>query len=648
MRMRGRLIFLLIMTFSSVFSQKKKSPAPALFGINQRTIPADEFVYLYQKNHPDKKAEYTKEKVSQYMDLFINFKLKVEEARARGLDTTTAFIREYNSYRDELRKPYLPESRLVDSLVKLTYERLQEEVSAAHILIGIKPDATPADTLDAWKKIMEIKRRVDSGEDFYHLASQLSDDPSARSNSGRLGYFTAMQLVFPFETAAYSGKPGEVVGPVRTRFGYHLVRVEDRKPARGEVEVAHIMLRSGTGRDEATTRDLIFEIFDQLKGGVSWTELCSRFSEDQNSKSNGCKLRPFGVGAMASVPEFDRVAFSLQRPGEFSDPFQTAFGWHIVLLERKIPLPSFKDIEPSLRSRVQRDERVQVSRDAVMQKLKARFSFTENLAAKENLLKAADSTLSAGRWRMRTWPSDEVIFTLSNRSVTTREFIEFVKVSQEKTALKPDVYVKQLYNQFVEAEINRTLEERIIIENPEFKMLLNEYYEGILLFEIMEQEVWGRASVDSAGQWQYFEQNRAAYQAGERARSVIYSTANTENITALQAMLESGDSLTLASFVQSKRIRQEAGIFQKADKPVLNQIQWRAGIHTYENNGMYYLVRIFEILPAGPATFEEARAAVVSDYQNYLEQQWVKSLKVKFPVSINEKGKNYTFKKLVR
>jgi peptidyl-prolyl cis-trans isomerase SurA len=646
--MKAGFLFLLLLLYGQGLAQSTKPTSPDLFTINNRSVSSEEFIYIYNKNHPNKKVDYTKVKVNQYLDLFINFKLKVEEARFRGMDTTKSFQREYNTYRDELRKPYLPENKLLDSLVKLTYERLKEEVSASHILISIKADATPADTLESWKKMAEIKKRLDAGEDFYRLANQLSDDPSARYNNGQLGYFTAMQMVYPFETAAYSGKPGDVVGPVRTRFGYHWVKIEDRKPARGEVEVAHIMLRTGTGRGDAKTRDLIFEIFDQLKGGISWAELCSRFSEDHNSKSNGCKLRPFGVGAMASVPEFDKVAFSLRNPGEFSDPFQTAFGWHIVLLERKIPLPSFKEIEPSLKSQVQRDERVQLSRQALLEKLKNQFSFSENTSTRERLLSKADSTLTAGNWQVTAWPSEENLFSLSTRQVSVKDFLHFIKSNQQKTSLPPRAYMDQLYNRFVESVINEALEEKLIHSSPEFKMLLKEYYEGILLFEIMEKEVWNKASEDTVGQRKYFEANRSAYTAGERVRADLFSSSQAESINFLRDLLESGDSAAAENHLQLKRIRKETGVFQKADRPVLSGVPWQVGMHTAENRGMYYLARIFEILPAGPSTFEESRTAVISDYQNYLEKQWVQSLKVKFPVVINEKGKKYITKKLVR
>ncbi len=283
-----------------------------------------------------------------------------------------------------------------------------------------------------------------------------------------------------------------------------------------------------------------------------------------------------------------------------------------------------------------------------MEKFKARFSFSENQAVKEKVLGLADSTLTAGQWRIRTWPDQEVMCSLANRSFYVSDFLSFVKVNQQKVVVQPKEYINQLYNRFVESAIHSQVETRLVQSNPEFARLQNEYYEGILLFEIMEQEVWNRAGEDSVGQLRYFEQNRNKYQAGERATAVLYYSATEENIISLKELLEKGDTTAVESFLQTKRIKREAGVFQKADKPVLAQLPWRPGLHTTQNNGMYYLARIIEIRPAGPASFEEARPAVISDYQNYLEQQWVNGLKEKFPVSINERGKRYITKKLVR
>ena len=330
------LVLLGSATISFSFAQSKKqksTSAQNLFTVNKKAVTTDEFIYLYKKNHQNKAEDFTSEKIQEYLDLFINFKLKVEEAKARGLDTTQAFIREFNQYKEELRKPYLPDTKLTDSLVRLTYDRMKEEVKASHILINVKPDASPEDTLKAYNRIIEIRNKIKAGEDFGMAASQFSEDPSARSNNGNLGYFTALQMVYPFETAAYNTKVGEISMPVRSRFGYHIIYVADRRPARGEVEVSHIMIRTGDDKDNEKAKNTIFDLYDQLQGGVKWEELCKQYSEDPGSKDNGGKLRQFGTGAMANIPEFERIAFSLSKPGEISDPFQTQYGWHIIRLE---------------------------------------------------------------------------------------------------------------------------------------------------------------------------------------------------------------------------------------------------------------------------------------------------------------------------
>jgi peptidyl-prolyl cis-trans isomerase SurA len=274
------------------FSQQAKSAKPlTLFSIASEPVTTDEFIYLYKKNH-QAKEDFTQQKIDEYLTLFVNFKLKVKEARVRGIDTTAAFIKEYDSYKEELKKPYLPEGKIIDSLVNITYKRLQEEVKVSHILISLQADAASADTLQSYNKALEIKKRALAGEDFGSLAALYSEEPMVQTSKGDLGYFTAMQMVYPFENAAYSGKPGDIVGPVRTRFGYHILKIADRKPARGEVEVSHIMIRTGAERDATKSKNLIFEIHEQLVGGVSWDELCKQYSEDPSSKNTGGKLRP--------------------------------------------------------------------------------------------------------------------------------------------------------------------------------------------------------------------------------------------------------------------------------------------------------------------------------------------------------------------
>jgi peptidyl-prolyl cis-trans isomerase SurA len=629
-------------------AQTNLDKSATIFSVNKRPVTTDEFIYLYSKGLNGRKEETTQAKIDEYLDLLIKFKLKVEEARQRGLDTTKAFIKEYNTYREELRKPYLPDGKLIDSLVELTYNRMKEEVKASHILINVAPDASPEDTLKAYSKIIALRNRILQGEDFGTVAAAFSEEPSAKSSYGNLGYFTAMQMVFPFEQAAYNTPLKTVTMPIRTRFGYHILFVTDRRPAQGEVEVSHIMIRTGDNQDNEKAKSTIFDVYDKLQKGVKWEDLCKEFSQDASSKDTGGKLRPFGIGVMRAVPEFENVAFGLRKVGDFSDPFQTQYGWHIMRLESKIPLPSLADISSSLKAKVARDERVQVSRQAIQTKMKKEYGFNENSAVKSKLFALADSTLTKGKWNVKVNFEKEILFSMLNKSYNVQDFISYAKNNQKATALTPSKYIEQLYASYIESVQNELLEEKIINQNPEYKWLLKEYYEGILLFEIMEKQVWNKASDDSTGQVNYFKNHTNDYKAGERIKGKIYSSPTKATIEELKFLLLKNDSIKIQEFISQQKIRHEKGSFEKSDRPVLSKIQWQPGIYSAENNGSSFLVVVTELLPPGNKTFIEARPSVISDYQNYIEKNWIEELRKKYPVKVEKKVRQKTWNTLLK
>ncbi|MDQ2656890.1 MAG: peptidyl-prolyl cis-trans isomerase, partial [Bacteroidota bacterium] len=416
------LFFLPILRLAA---QPGPDQSETLFTINQKPVSTDEFNYLYRKNHQSKPDEFTGEKIEEYLSLFINYKLKVEEALSRGMDTTASFRKEYQTYRDELLKPHMPDSKVLDSMVKLTYNRLKEEVKAQHILIQLKADASPEETLSAYNRISDLRRRAVAGEDFSELAAAYSEEPGAQTTHGNLGFFTAMQMVFPFEQAAYTTPVGAVSAPVRTQFGYHLVKVLDRQPSRGEVEVSHIMIRTEPGGDDSAGKDAIFDIYDKLRKGMDWDELCQNYSEDQSSKDKGGRLRPFGVGAMSSVPAFQDMAFSLKEVGDISDPVKTQFGWHILRLEARIPLPSFEEARASLTQRVSRDERVKISRETLRERMRAEFNYHDEPLLKEKLLLNADSIL-AHKISAVSDLQKHALFSMMGKSYRVNDFLEFI------------------------------------------------------------------------------------------------------------------------------------------------------------------------------------------------------------------------------
>jgi peptidyl-prolyl cis-trans isomerase SurA len=641
------LFFCFLSSFS--FGQSKEAPKSlSLFTVGETTVSTDEFLYTYRKNHQNNSQDFTQEKINEYLDLFINFKLKVAEAHNRGLDTTAKFNAEFKTYREELKKPYRTEPDALEKLTQETYQHLTEEVRAAHILVTVKADALPADTLAAYSKILQIKKRVEGGEDFEKLARELSEDPSAKYNGGDLGYFTALQMVYPFEEAAYSTPVGGLSPIVRTRFGYHLIKVKDRKPARGEVEVSHILMRTGNS-DEGKIKSAAFSVYDQLKGGRDWDEVCKEYSEDPNTKDSGGRLKPFGVGALPSVPEFEAMAFSLQQPGEISDPFQSSIGWHLVRLEKKIPLPAYKEMEPSLKRRVSRDERLQLSQQAFSAKRKKEYSFAEDKEVKQSMMAMADSSVVRGLWKYQG-PKEKLnqrLFSIQNNPVLISDFVSYVKANQKVVNSTPTTYMNRLYENLVDEKIQIAEEDELKKKYPEYNSLLNEYREGILLFEIMETEVWNKASADTLGQRNYYQNNQSTYQAGDRIEARIFTTQDKATRDEITGKINKGDTLTDTDLKKFKSI-QNFRVYEKKENKVIDRISWSMGLHETELDGLFYLVEVKRLVPPGISSFDEARAQVISDYQDYLEKKWVHQLREKYHVKVNNKGKKFVLAELTK
>ena len=618
-----------------------------LFTLAGSTVTTDDFEYLFKKNHP-KKEDFTEAKISEYLDLLITFKAKVAEATARGYDTTRAFRKEFATYRGELRKPYAPNNNILDNLTQQAYERMKIELRASHLLLSVKPDAKPADTLAVWKRIMGLRDRIVAGEDFATLAKANSEDPSARSNGGDLGYFTVMQMVYPFEEAAYSLKTGEVSYPVRTRFGYHLIRVTDRRLARGEVEVSHIILRTGT-TDDKKVKAKIFDIYNELQGGRSWDELCKEYSDDQSTKNNGGKLRPFGIGALAGVPEFESMAFSLHTPGEISDPFQSAYGWHVMRLERRIPIPPYEEVAESLRKRISRDERYRIAEErAVAARLEA-FGYSIKEDVKAQVIKLADSTLLQASWRYQGSPEllGKTLFTLGAKPYTVKQFVAFAQDEQQLQSLTPTLVMDQLIGKFAAASMDALEEDELMKTKPEYRNLVNEYREGILLFTIMEKEVWNKASEDTLGLRKFYEANRANYQAGERVRASVFATDDSVFFASIKKKIASGDSI---SRDEVKRFRSIQGPrnFAPAESKAVDRVPKIIGMHPTRIDDNYYFVQVSNLVPPGIRGLEEIRAQVISDYQDSLEKQWVKQLHTKYPSRVNSKAKKFVIRELTQ
>ncbi|MBT3742265.1 MAG: peptidylprolyl isomerase [Polaribacter sp.] len=495
-----KLILLVVLCFSSVLFSQKKSKV--LLTIDGEKITVSDFKRVYEKNLDAIDNEDAKD-VEKNLDLYINYKLKVKEAYHIKLDTLPSYRKEIETYKNQLSAPYMQDTVFINKLVKDAYFRTKNEVKAKHILIKTPKSLTPKDTLLAYQKITEIRNRVLNGEDFEIVARETSEDPSARDdaksgrkgNNGNLGYFSAFRMLYSFETAAYNTKVGEVSKPFRTRYGYHILKVDAFRTSKGEVEVAHILLNDKGAKGE----ELINDIYKKLQADEQFKALARKYSDDTGTKTKGGKLRKFGTGVM--VKPFEEVAFSLQKEGEYSKPFKTRFGWHILQLTKKHPVLSFKELEKELKNKVRSGDRAQLSKDAVIHKLKNKYSISENEEAKRIFDRKDIKTMSKDSMQA-------IILSINDKKITQEEFFGFLKSKRNKP-------VFEIFNEFKNREILAYYKENLEKTEPEFAEVLQEYRDGLLLFELMQQKIWEKSSKDTLGLKSFFDANLSKYQPKE-------------------------------------------------------------------------------------------------------------------------------------
>lgn len=489
-------LFLSLLFFSIAFVAQKKDAV--LMTINGKEIMISEFKKVYEKNLDAIDNEEAKD-LEKNLDLFINYKLKVNEAYAIQLDTLSSYIKEMKMYRNQLAAPYLQDSLAVNGLIKDAYYRTKNEIKAKHILIRTPKIPTPKDTLKAYTKILNIRNRILKGEDFEKVAEEASEDPSARTdqksgrigNKGNLGYFSAFKMVYPFEDAAYTTNIGEISMPFRTRFGYHILTVDSIRPSRGEVEVAHILIQDLSSKGE----ELITTIYSRLENDEQFKMLARKYSEDTGSKSKGGKLRRFGAGVMVSP--FDKVAFSLTKEGTYSKPFKTRFGWHIVQLIKKHPVGTFNELKPQIESKIRANERLQLSEKAVVKKLIKMYSITEYDNAKDIFNKPNIRTIAKDSLKL-------TLLKINEKELQQIDFINFIK-------RKNNTSIFDLFKAFKEQEILKYYKDNLEKTEPEFASILQEYEDGLLLFELMQRKIWDKATKDTLGLQKFHKKNLQKY-----------------------------------------------------------------------------------------------------------------------------------------
>ncbi len=622
----NRIFFSLVLLFAvsfNVFSQSDE----ILITIGDTKVSKGEFERIYKKNNSNLYSETDKKTPEEYLDLFVDFKLKVIEAQTLKMDTSSVFINELAGYRKELAAPYLTDVKYNEQMVYDLYDRTTKEINASHILLMVPKDASPEQEAAILKRTEQIRDEIIAGKDFVEAAVEYSEDPSAKTNNGELGYFSAFQMVVPFENAAFTTPVGQVSQPVRSSFGYHLLKVNDIRKNRGEILVAHIMKmfpKDMTPEIKSKLKSQIDSIYNELKKGADFGELAKTFSDDKRSASHGGEMLWFSASRM--VPEFAEASFAIKDTGEFIEPIETPFGYHIIKKLDIRPVPSFEESRENLENRIKQDpERSITSKQVFIDKLKTEYRYTENIQEKEKLFqKNSTDTLNF---------NDAVLFEIDNKKFTLKQFQDYLK--EKNTG---DVPYLSEFNNWVEYEITEVENSKLEAKYPDFRYLVQEYHDGILLFNISEEKIWNFAAQDSAGLEQFYRNNKGKYLWEERFKGMVVSCKN-------DSVREAADKFFAAEMTvpeildelnkSENLISINEGAWEKGANPVVDYYVWN-GTQPADFKSELTFVRGDKIAPE-PKTLDEARGLYVSDYQKHLEEKWIKELRAKYKIKVNKK-----------
>ena len=637
------LALFLAFSFNS-FAQNSKD---VLFTIDNNSYKIDEFKRIYLKNLDLVKDDSQKD-LNQYLDLFIGYKLKVSKAYKLGLQNNSKYQNELSSYRNQLSKTYLNDSKVTNQLIEEAYNRSLKEVKASHILISFDENIKGADTLAFYNKALDLKKRIEKGENFETVAIANSQDPSVADNKGNLGYFSAFRMVYPFECAAYKTKIGQISNPVRTRFGYHIIKVTDVRDNKGEVTVAHIMILNPTDATAETTakaKQTIDDISKKIQQGESFEALATQFSEDKSSAAKGGVLQRFGTGQLSSEA-FENTAFSLVNKGDISQPFESGFGWHIVKLIEKHPVKTFDESKVELESKIKRDERSIIITNTLANKLKSKYAVETNKIQYQNVEKIVNDAVYSQTWEI---PKDsntikgDVLVIDKNKKVETNSFVNFIHSQQKnKLTTKPvKKLVAELYESWKGEQLIAYYNDNLENEFSEFKNVMDEYRDGLLLFDLMEKEIWAKSKSDTIGLQKYYETNKSKYNWKERYDVDILSSTDAKVMEAAQKMLQKGKSIEDIKAKYNKdnkvAIMVKSGLFEK-NYDILDKIPTitKGANNTYKDANYSFVVNVKNMKAAETKSFEDCKSRVINDYQQYLESTWVDELKKEFSVKVNQ------------
>jgi len=645
---------------------------PIVMKLGKEEIKLSEFKNTFLKNNDLKKT--TEQILREYIDLYAIFRFKCWEAEAMNLDTIAALKEELVGYRKQVSEKYLTDKEVNDKMLEEALERMKWDVRASHILKRVLFDAPPADTLEAYKAIMKIRERLLKGELFAEVAAAESDDQSARDrksaggevmrkgNGGDLGYFSVFDLIYAFENGAYNTPVGEISMPIRSEFGYHLIKVVDKKPALGKLKATQILLTYNKNpnlnadeknRDTAAIQKRIKEISDAIQGGMSFEDAVNQYLKGDEKPS---ALPSFGSNRFEG--DFIKGLYGLKK-GEVSKPIKTSFGWHIVRIDDIEPVVIDNDMRATVRNRILHDNRSNKSKDAFVERVKKENNFKEFVDKKakttpiEDFYTVVDTAILTGNWSVSQAKGlTKNLFSFAGKNYNQQDFANYLEQNQFQGVKDIDlkVLINFAYRQFIENTVINYEDSRLEEKYPDFAQLMQEYKEGIMIYELSEIKVWRKAITDTAGLEAYYETVKHNHLYPIRVKAEYFKTVDEKSTKKLYAML---NTYTPTNKVMAKMNKKsittvlDTGIYwQGKDKQFDKFLIWERLEHIVKDNiaeGHFFhnmpeneLARIIEVLQPSPMPLDEVRGVIITEYQNLLEKKWLEDIRTKNYIWVDE------------
>jgi len=632
----------LLVLFSLNLAAQKKSDIVVTIG--DVPVSEEEFVANYQKNNTNILDEKDKKSPAEYLDLYIRFKIKVLEAQRLGYDTVKSFREELKGYRQELAKPYLTNVSFNEEMVKTAYHRSQFERKVSHLLIRVSPEASPADTIAAWNKISDLRKQIIGGADFNEIAAKNSQDPSAAENKGQIGYFSAFQMVFPFEDMAYRTPVGQISEIVRTRFGYHLIKVEDERQTRGEIKVAHIMKLFPKQASEETINKLKLtadSLLQRINAGEDFATLAKKYSDDKQSAADGGTMNWFSPTNM--VPAFAEAAFALKTDGEISPVIRSPYGWHIIKrIELRTTQP-FEKMRPDLETKIKQNPAIsKYSDESFDRKLRAEYQLKINKENFGKLVTLLADTLGRENLSVKVGPIKNIqLVSFANQILNCGNFTEYLKEQKyipKKT--KTDVELSGLLDKYINKKLLEYENTQLETKYPDFARVYKEYHDGILLFNISKDKIWDVASTDTARLQNYFNHTTKKYSWNNRFKGWIIKAKDADTRTRVETMLDKKE-MSKTELIDVFNTKTENNIqftdvaVEKGENPVVDYFIW-SGPKPADFDEKITLVH-GKIIPNEQKGLKDAWGLYSSDFQEQIEKEWIESLKTRYPVVVNKK-----------